>query len=76
MESGFQRRSSRGTALLPVGSPGGARIQVAPGRGERDVRDDQLQPGGEAEITSKRTNMVYRRGYAPKIARISPGGDE
>jgi hypothetical protein len=27
-------------------------------------------------ITSKRTNMFYRRGHAPKIARISPGGDE
>jgi itaconyl-CoA hydratase len=76
MKSGFQRRSSRGTDLLPVGSPGGARIQVAPVREERDVRDDQLQPGGEAVITSKRTIMVYRRGHAPKIARISPGGDE
>ena len=76
MEAGFQRRSSRGYDLLPVGSSGGARIKVAPVRGERDVRDDQLQSGGEVVITSKRTNMVYRRGHAPKIARISPGGDE
>jgi hypothetical protein len=51
-------------------------LQVAHVRGDRDVRDDQLQPGGEAEITSKRTIIIYRRGYAPKIARISPGGDE
>jgi hypothetical protein len=27
-------------------------------------------------ITSKRPIMVYRRGHAPKIARINPGGDE
>jgi hypothetical protein len=27
-------------------------------------------------ISSKRTIMVYRRGHAPKIARITPGGDE
>ena len=30
MKSGFQRRSSKGTDLLPVGSPGGARIQRRP----------------------------------------------
>jgi hypothetical protein len=26
-------------------------------------------------ITFKRTIMVYRRGHAPKITRITPGGD-
>jgi itaconyl-CoA hydratase len=31
---------------------------------------------GETVITFKRTIMVYRRGHAPKIARITPGGDE
>ena len=31
---------------------------------------------GETVITSKRTIMVYRRGHAPKIARITPGGGE
>ena len=30
---------------------------------------------GETVITFKRTIMVYRRGHAPKIARITPGGD-
>jgi hypothetical protein len=30
MKSGFQRRSSRWTDLLPVGSPGGARVQPRP----------------------------------------------
>jgi itaconyl-CoA hydratase len=30
---------------------------------------------GEAVITFKRTIMVYRRGHAPNIARITPGGD-
>ena len=30
---------------------------------------------GETVITFKRTIMVYRRGHAPKIDRISPGGD-
>ena len=31
---------------------------------------------GVTVITFKRTIMVYRRGHAPKIARITPGGDE
>ena len=31
---------------------------------------------GRTVITFKRTIMVYRRGHAPKIARITPGGDE
>jgi itaconyl-CoA hydratase len=31
---------------------------------------------GRTVITFKRTIMVYRRGHAPKIARIAPGGDE
>ena len=31
---------------------------------------------GRKVITFKRTIMVYRRAHAPKIARISPGGDE
>jgi itaconyl-CoA hydratase len=31
---------------------------------------------GETVITFKRTIMVYRRDHAPKIARITPGGDE
>jgi acyl dehydratase len=30
---------------------------------------------GKTVITFKRTIMVYRRGHAPKIARITPGGD-
>jgi itaconyl-CoA hydratase len=30
---------------------------------------------GETVITFRRTIMVYRRGHAPKIARITPGGD-
>jgi acyl dehydratase len=30
---------------------------------------------GETVITFKRTIMVYRRGHAPKITRITPGGD-
>jgi itaconyl-CoA hydratase len=30
---------------------------------------------GETVITFKRTIMVYRRGHAPNIARITPGGD-
>ena len=30
---------------------------------------------GETEITFKRTILVYRRGHAPKITRITPGGD-
>jgi itaconyl-CoA hydratase len=30
---------------------------------------------GETVITFKRTVMVYRRGHAPNIARITPGGD-
>jgi itaconyl-CoA hydratase len=31
---------------------------------------------GKTVITFKRSIMVYRRGHAPKIARIAPGGDE
>jgi itaconyl-CoA hydratase len=31
---------------------------------------------GRTVITFKRTIMVYRQGHAPKIARITPGGDE
>jgi itaconyl-CoA hydratase len=30
---------------------------------------------GRTVITFKRTIMVYRRGHAPKITRITPGGD-
>jgi len=30
---------------------------------------------GRTVITFKRTLMVYRRGHAPKITRITPGGD-
>jgi itaconyl-CoA hydratase len=30
----------------------------------------------ETVITFKHTIMVYRRGHAPKITRITPGGDE
>ena len=30
---------------------------------------------GRTGITFKRTIMVYRRGHAPKITRITPGGD-
>ena len=30
---------------------------------------------GRSVITFKRTIMVYRRGHAPKITRITPGGD-
>jgi itaconyl-CoA hydratase len=30
---------------------------------------------GRTVITFKRTIMVYRRGQAPKITRITPGGD-
>jgi itaconyl-CoA hydratase len=30
---------------------------------------------GRTVITFKRTILVYRRGYAPKITRITPGGD-
>jgi itaconyl-CoA hydratase len=31
---------------------------------------------GETVITFKRTIMVYRRGHAPEIARLTPGGNE
>ena len=31
---------------------------------------------GEIVITFKRTIMVYRRGHAPEIARLTPGGKE
>src|SRR5918994_533536 len=31
---------------------------------------------GKAVITFKRTVMVYRRGHAPNIARITPGGGQ
>jgi len=31
---------------------------------------------GETVITFKRTITVYKRGHAPKITRITPGGDE
>jgi itaconyl-CoA hydratase len=31
---------------------------------------------GKTVITFKHTIMVYRRGHAPKITRITPGGDE
>src|SRR5215216_5902652 len=30
---------------------------------------------GRTVITFKRTILVYRRGHAPKITRITPGGD-
>jgi itaconyl-CoA hydratase len=30
---------------------------------------------GRTVITFKRTIIVYRRGHAPKIIRITPGGD-
>ena len=30
---------------------------------------------GRTVITFKRTIMIYRRGHAPKITRITPGGD-
>jgi itaconyl-CoA hydratase len=31
---------------------------------------------GQTVIAFRRTIMVYRRGHAPEIARITPGGDE
>jgi hypothetical protein len=75
MKSSFQG-GLRGDRSTPGRKPWRSANPAAPVRGERDVRDDQLQPGGDAEITSERTIIIYRRGYAPKIARISPGGDE
>ena len=31
---------------------------------------------GQTVIAFRRTIMVYRRGHAPEVARITPGGDE
>jgi acyl dehydratase len=40
------------------------------------VRTTGYNQDGTTVITFKRTIMVYRRGYAPKIARITSGGQQ
>ena len=40
------------------------------------VKTTGFNQEGETVITFKRTIMVYRRGHAPEIARLTPGGNE
>jgi itaconyl-CoA hydratase len=39
------------------------------------VRTTGYNQDGKIVITFRRTIMVYRRGQAPKIARLTPGGE-
>jgi itaconyl-CoA hydratase len=46
-----------------------------PNMGIVTVETTGYNQDGRTVITFKRTIMVYRRGHAPKITRITPGGD-